>query len=565
MKKSFETTLAKTLTGGTFSGKERAMKNLIIFAFTLIMIIPACTQKGTTVWVASPWQRVLRSTPPGELKEVKIKAAANEYEPFRLIIHSDSRPLKDVNVTVSSLKSDNGEISASNIQLYRANYLNITKPSNRTKNPVDWYPDALIPFMDPQTGNKIGNVTYVAAQFSVDTAQNAEVWCDVFVPSGTKPGMYMGTATVLVGKRKLASVPIELNVWDFELPDKITMLSHFGSFNRDAAKMMGIEAGSEEFNAIEALYDKELLKHRAVPATPDNIWPEWNEKDGIIERGEAERMKQLVEVEHFNALDIPFRYKDEPKKCKAYLAATAEWVNKLGYLSLTYMYLEDEPNDAKEYEIVRKQGALIRSANPEIARMCTEQTITSNPQWGNLYGAEDIWCPLWGLWNDSTAKERLGRGEKMWSYTALCQGPEGTPWWQIDMEPIYFRSPMWISWHFNITGFLYWSSVWWNGYKTLQGVWEAPAFRNNFWGEGMLLYPGQPAGIKGFVPSIRLKLYRESAEDYEYMALAANQGKGEEVNKIVDEIATSFQAWSHEQGAYEQARERLADLIQRKN
>src|SRR5450759_2158293 len=350
MKKVIETTLTKSLHGSTSSVKERAMKNLIVFAFALIMILPACTQKGTAVWVASPWQRVMRSTPPGELKEVKLKAAANEYEPFRLIIHSGTRPLKDVNVTVSSLKSANGEISGSNIQLYRANYLNITKPSNRTKNPVGWYPDALIPFMEPQAVNKNGNVTYVAAPFSVDTAQNAEVWCDVFVPSGTKPGMYMGTATVLVGKRKLANVPIELNVWDFELPDKITMLSHFGSFNRDAAKMMGIEAGSEEFYAIEALYDKELLKHRAVPATPDNIWPEWNEKEGIIEHGEAERMKQLVEVEHFNALDIPFRYKDDPKKCKAYLAATADWVNKLGYLSMTYMYLEDEPNNAEQYE-----------------------------------------------------------------------------------------------------------------------------------------------------------------------------------------------------------------------
>ena len=476
MKKSFEKCLNRTLAGGTSYVKEKAMKKLTFIAIALIMIVPACTQKGATVWVASPWQRVLRSTPPGEMRDVKLKSAANEYEPFRLIIHSDSRPLTEVNVTVSSLKSENGEISASNIQLYRANYLNVTKPSNRTKNPVDWYPDALIPFMDPQVGNKDGNVTYVAAPFSVDTAQNAEVWCDLFVPSGTKPGMYQGTATVLAGKRKLAKVPIELKVWDFELPAKIAMLSHFGSLNSNAAKMMGIEVGSEEFIAMEALYNKELLENRAVPSTPANVWPEWNEKEGIIENGEADRMKQLVEKEHFNALDIPFRYKDEPKKCKAYLAATAEWLKKLGYLDMAYMYLEDEPNDAKEYEIVRKQGALIKSANPGIARMCTEQTITSNKEWGDLYGAVDIWCPLWGLWNDSTAKERLAKGEKLWSYTALCQGPEGTPWWQIDMEPMNFRSPMWISWHFNITGFLYWSSVWWNGYKTSAGCMGSSGF-----------------------------------------------------------------------------------------
>ena len=164
-------------------------------------------------------------------------------------------------------------------------------------------------------------------------------------------------------------------------------------------------------------------------------------------------MRQMVEKEHFNTLDIPFRYKDDAKKCKAYLAATAEWLKKLGYLDMSYVYMEDEPNDIKEYEIVRKQGAMIKSANPQIGRMCTEQTITSNKAWGDLYGAVSIWCPLWGLWNDSTAQERLAQGEKLWSYTALCQGPEGTPWWQIDMDPLNFRSPMWISWHFNITGF----------------------------------------------------------------------------------------------------------------
>jgi hypothetical protein len=539
------------------------MKKIMLFLSVLIAVLTGCTQKGATVWVATPWQRVLQSTIPGDTREVILKAAANEYEPFRLIIHSDTRPLINVNVKVSSLRSENGEIPEGNLQLYRANYVHITHPSNRTKNPADWYPDALIPFIDEQSGNKGEAVTYIAAPFNVDTARNADIWCDVFVPSGTKPGVYTGIATVLEGKRKLAKIPIKLTVWNFELPDTIAMRSLFGSFNGDAAKIMGIPEGGDEFTEMEGLFNKEMLKHRAVPGTPANVWPAWKEKEGLIINGEAERMKKLVEEDHFNALDIPFRFKDEPEKCKAYLAATAEWLKKLGYLNMAYMYLEDEPNDAAQYELVRKQGALIKSANPGIARLCTEQTIPSDPAWGNLYGAVDIWCPLWGLWNDSTARERLSKGEELWSYTALCQGPEGTPWWQIDMEPVNFRSPLWISWHFNITGFLYWSSIWWNGYNTMQGVWEAPAFRNDFWGEGMLVYPGQPAGIKGLVPSVRLKLYREAEEDYEYMMLAAKKSSREEVSKIVDGVTTSFQSWSHEPVAYEQARERLAGLIQK--
>lgn len=538
------------------------LKKSVLLSCVLIMILSACTQKKATVWVASPWQRVMRNTPPGETKTVNLKAAANEYEPFRLIIHNTGKQLlKDVNVTVGSLKSNDGEILAENLRLFRANYLNITKPSNRTKNPAGWYPDGLIPFTGPEAGIPSEKITYVAAPFTIDTAMNAEVWCDLFVPPGTKPGLYQGKVTIMAGKSKLSDISVSLNVWGFELQSKISMLSHFGSLNGEAAKMMGMEVGSKEFMEMESLYNQELLKNRAVPGTPDFAWPSWNEKDGIIDNGEAEIMRQLVDKEHFNTLDIPFRFKDDAKKSKAYLAATAEWLKRLGYLNISYVYMEDEPNDIKEYEIVRKQGVMIKSANPEIGRMCTEQTITSNKAWGDLYGAVSIWCPLWGLWNDSTARERLAQGEELWSYTALCQGPEGTPWWQIDMDPLNFRSPMWISWQYDITGFLYWSSSYWNGYGSLQGVWEAPAFRKNFWGEGMLLYPGQPAGIKGFVPSIRLKLYRESVEDYEYMVMAKSLGLGEEVNKIVDGIATSFQNWSHEQGAYEQAREKIANLI----
>lgn len=541
------------------------MKKSIYLSFALIVLLSACTKKQYTVWVASPWQQVIRSTPPGELTEVNLKAAANEYEPFRLIIHNgEENPLEDLNVVVTDLKGDQGDIiTANNIELYRAYYLNVTKPSNRTKNPVGWYPDALIPFNGGQSG-QIEGPEFFAAPFSVDTAQNAEVWCDLYVPAGTQSGLYEGTVTVTSGNKKIAKIPVHLTVWDFELPEKISMRSHFGSFNATSAKMTGTEPDSERFLKLESLYGEELLKHRAMPSTPANVWPGWNEAEGIIDNGESQRMKELVEEGKVTALDMPLRYyREDKEKCKAYLVATAEWLRNLGYLDLAYIYLEDEPNDAEEYEIVREQGALIKSADPDIKRMCTEQTITSNPEWGDLYGAVDIWCPLWGLWDEPTARERLDNGEELWSYTALCQGAEGTPWWQVDTDPLNFRSPFWLSWRYDISGYLYWSSTYWGPYETLKGVWEAPYFRKNFWGEGMLLYPGQPAGIEGFVPSIRLKLYREAMEDYEYMVMASAATKGGEVYNIVSGCVTNFQQWSRVRSDYEAAREKLADLITR--
>ncbi|MDD4107617.1 MAG: DUF4091 domain-containing protein [Prolixibacteraceae bacterium] len=541
------------------------MKKLIYLSFALLMLLSACTKKQYTVWIASPWQQVIRSTPPGDLMEVNLKAAANEYEPFRIIIHNggDSQ-MEDVNVQVTDLKSEQSTvISSDNFELFRAYYLNVTKPSNRTENPVGWYPDALIPFKGGQSG-QIEGPEFFAAPFSVDTAQNAEVWCDLYVPAGTASGIYKGTVTVTSGNKRISRLPVTLTVWDFELPAKISMRSHFGSFNATSSKMMGAEKGSERFLKLESLYGKELLRHRAMPSAPENVWPEWNETDGIIDNGESQRMKELVENGKVTALDMPLRYyREDKEKCKSYLTAMAEWLRNMGFLDLAYIYLEDEPNDADEYEIVRQQGALIKAADPDIKRMCTEQTITSNPEWGDLYGAVDIWCPLWGLWNEPTARERLEQGEELWSYTALCQGAEGTPWWQIDTDPLNFRSPFWLSWRYDISGYLYWSSTYWGPYETLKGVWEAPYFRKNFWGEGMLLYPGQPAGIEGFVPSIRLKLYREAMEDYEYMVMAAAATKGGEVYNIVSSCVTDFQKWSREKGDYDAAREKLAELIVR--
>jgi hypothetical protein len=167
---------------------------------------------------------------------------------------------------------------------------------------------------------------------------------------------------------------------------------------------------------------------------------------------------------------------------------------------------------------------------------------------------------LWGLWDEKTAAERLAAGEKLWSYTALCQCSNKTPCWQIDMDPLNFRAPMWVSWNSDITGFLYWTSVYWEG-KSLNDIWTSPVFRKEYWGEGILLYPGEPAGIKGFVPSKRLKLYREAEEDYEYMVLASKIAGKEEVAKIVKTVATSFQNWNHDKESYSQARRQLADII----
>jgi hypothetical protein len=556
------------------------IKRSVFFSFILIFLVSSCTsEKKATVWVASPWQRVMRGTPPGQTRTADLKAAENEYAPFRIIIHNDGKnALSDVNVTISDLKGSGGEIKSGDIQLYRANYVHITQPSYRTKNPIGWYPDALIPFLPQNKGdithsqsylnwlaqpdNKVaGKLLYISAPFVIDTAQNAEVWCDLYVPSGTAPGTYSGQVSVTSGRSVLANIPVNLSVWGFELPKTISMHSNFGKFTKEAADMMGIKYGSKDYLMMENLFDQELIENRAIPGTPTFVWPGWDADTGIVENGQRASMKEIVDKEHFNSLDIPFRYKNDPDTSMLYLADIADWLDSLGLLDMSYIELSDYPNSSADYEKIRTQADMIRSVSPNIKRFCTVQTVPKDPKWGNLYGYVDIWAPLWGEWDEKSAKERLAHGEELWGYTALCQGPEGTPWWQIDMDPLNFRAPLWISWDYNITGVDYWASAYWNNYESLQNVWEAPFYRGDFWGDGVLLYPGYLAGTEKFVPSIRLKLYREAEEDYEYMVLASNKGYKDEVDKIVEGVASSFQNWSHDNNVYEQAREKLAGLI----
>jgi hypothetical protein len=513
--------------------------------------------QGATVWVASPWEHVLRDSPPSEARAVGITAAANEYEPFRVIVSAGAAKLTNVTVEAGPLTGRAGKIGAEHVSLFREHYIDVFEPSYASTAPTGWYPDALIPFTGPD-GAELSGAKYDAVPFDVEPSTNQGVWVDVYVPPDTRAGDYAGSVTVKSGETVLGEVPVRLTVWGFSLPDTIAMRSNFGGLGSRVAQAHGVDAGSEAFRQIEDRYVDTLLQHRCVPSSLGPVWPDWTPEGGIDDAKTGERLRMMVEDRHVNALALPFAYQNDPEKCKAYLHDLAAYLREKGWLDLAYIYMKDEPNNAEDYEIVRQQGALIHEADPGIKRLCTEQTITSNAEWGDLYGAVDIWCPLWGLYDEETARQRQALGEEMWSYTALCQCARTNPYWQIDFPPVSFRAPFWISWHYRIKGFLYWSSVYW---PPEHDPWTAPHFRDKYWGEGMLLYPGADAGIAGPVPSIRLKLIREAMEDFEYMTLAAARGHGAEVDAIVDRLARSFQDWERDPAAYAQARAKLAELV----
>ena len=75
---------------------------------------------------------------------------------------------------------------------------------------------------------------------------------------------------------------------------------------------------------------------------------------------------------------------------------------------------------------------------------------------------------------------------------------------------------------YNVSGNLYWSSTGYHNfgqseYFQIQDYYQAPLRYPNMNGDGYLVYPGRQYGVKGPVPSIRIKAIRDGNEDYDLL------------------------------------------------
>ena len=109
------------------------------------------------MYVVDEFARVRPRDAPGSKRAAVLSAARNEYAPFQIIVRAGTGGLKRVNAVASPLVPKGGKaIPADRITLYREHYIEVRKLSPKSKGAPGWYPDALIPFVDPSTGEPPG-------------------------------------------------------------------------------------------------------------------------------------------------------------------------------------------------------------------------------------------------------------------------------------------------------------------------------------------------------------------------------------------------------------------------
>ena len=565
------------------------MKTYICCALSVLLTALAAgkARAELTVWTLTQTQRVLREQPAGVAASVKMAAARNEWESFQILMRSD-RPVKVVDIRPGSLKGPGGAVlPARDVRLYRQHQLRITTGTHRNKNfrpphrfKPGWYADPLIPFKHPLTRRPLGKARFTAVPFDLPAEQTHGFWVDVFIPAEAKAGEYRGTYRVMAKGEEEVEIPVTLTLWDFTLPRVSTLQTALGSpagrmrsyYRQRAAE--GKEKEPSDWGVVETQCAELLTRHRINATPPGSLVPE-SQPDGSyrIPSEQIRKLREFVDKYHVNAISVtrPTYIVEDPDKqhdkLRAWLKSWDDAAAELDRPNITfYFYLKDEPNDKEAYQFVQKWGRAIRRADTVVKVMVVEQTEIQNDQWGDLYGAVDIWCPLFLLFKPESAAKRQAFGETIWTYTALCQGKEPTPWWHIDYPLLNYRVPAWISWRYRIRGLLYWGgmSYWqavddpWTEAWTYGRKYNPPLVFN---GEGTLAYPGRAAGYDGIVPSLRLKALRDSIEDYEYLAILERKGLAEEAQKAIMPLAGSWFDWETDPAAYEKARTTLAEMI----
>ena len=151
-----------------------------------------------------------------------------------------------------------------------------------------WYPDPLVPLSGPiEIPNSTNGVTGQRVQ---------ALYVDIWVPHGTAPGQYRGEIAIQAPGQSL-SVPVELQVVGYTLPDTLSFVCEMNGYNYPAAKDW------EGSLNLHRLAHRNRLNVNIVPYKHNGTWavPQMELKtDGV---GKAMRVTSFANFDtHFGPL-----------------------------------------------------------------------------------------------------------------------------------------------------------------------------------------------------------------------------------------------------------------------
>jgi len=532
---------------------------------------------------------------------VRVFGARNEIVAFQLMVEADARGINALSVRLPALASPDDRITyrapANDpsdyvdrpIQIFAEHYMLVTSPSHASwvynwrspaapADPTGWKPVQLVP--ENAARSKGG------LPIGVRPRENQAIWIEIYVGRDRKPGVYRGAIAVRADGRAL-SVPIELEVFGFTLPDENSMHAML-YYSSDQAELYHGRNLDAAYNRFAHRHRVELV-HAYDEAAVQAAWDRFSGADFTRERGYEGPGEGVGNVLVPRTFYGPGRDFDDRASAWTKSDSWMTFLRERLPRAITFLYVPDEPRPPAYPRILTLAENIHSNPGPGRALpiFVTSKYVEA------LDPAIDIWCsgPK-GFQLDAVAKERA-RGREYWFYNG---GRPAGGAITIDAPATDARATIWAAFKHDVRVYFYWHSVHWRHNSQKQGernqnVWAnsitfdnraegraSPDDEGYIHGDGVLMYPGEERlhpqedrGVAGPIGTIQLANFRRGLQDHQYLTIARQLGLDAEVASALQAIvprvfsdAGARVSFPESGDPYEQARLQLARAIARR-
>ena len=469
------------------------------------------------------------------------------------------------------------EYNGENVVLYAEKGIAIERNWHHNGLPTGEYTDALLPL---DTAVSYGETT-------IKDGKGVALFTDFYIPERTVAGIYEGC--IAVHCKRTMHIPYTLTVLDAKQPQEISCKSLF------AINLLQMEhyEGSRSQEVLDT-YIRALLAHRI--SSTGLLAEESDSEEGLrrYARAAAEWVKRglsTVGVPSFPVKEGETEYPDYDALKRTILALAEEslvcGIDLLSYAAF-YDWLIDEPflvkmPDGKVERHTENFGKAVQSA---VDTLCADERFSSSLGCCVIASAEKLphvvtdycdrlpsvlhyvnvrqkrdkdgdpyhydlkkvtLCPKFDGYDSSFLSAPYAENEEKWWYG--CNAPSA-PYigYHMDDAPWSARYVSWLMARYGICGNLYWAV----NYGSEVNTTGKPLYLDDPYGtahrglgangDGVLLYPGKPYGLKEPVGCLRLTAIREGNADYEWLKELREgyAGAGVSFDGIFDRMTAPF-------------------------
>ncbi|MBA2705206.1 MAG: DUF4091 domain-containing protein [Blastocatellia bacterium] len=587
--------------------KRRSFAALLVFTYLLFAVTASASVRH--VWAVNDGEKVERDDLNNPNKstnsawdghKIKIFGARNEIIAFQLIVEAGQDGINHLTVALPALDQQGGSarikyvppaLDPTNyvgrpIEIFSVNYMNVATPSHAEwiympgspaapKDPTGWKPVQLVP-ENARSGR--GGVP-----LRVESGQNQSVWIEVYTNRNLPAGIYRGNVTVNADGVK-QTVPIELELFDFTLPDQNSMqaMVYYESLQPRMYQGRDLDAEYHRFahrQRIELVHEYDISKVKAASGRFNGT--DFTRARGYEGPGEGVGNRIIPRTFYGPG-------KDFDDRASSWRQADS-WMTFLTQsfpAAITFLYLPDEPGPS-QYKYIRQLAENVHS-NPGPGK--TLPTFVTKRYVKELDGSIDIWDTGPLGYDIQRANEERAHGRRYWIYNG---GRPAAGAIVIDAPATDARATIWACFKHGVDNYFFWHGVHWQHNRQKvgerrQNVWANPITFDNrgqpnkpvddqgyINGDGVLMYPGEEKlhpeedrGIAGPVSTVQLANLRRGLQDHQYLMLARQFKLYPLINEVLQSVvprvfsdAGGKIGFAETGNEYESARYKLAQAL----